>query len=207
VIKEEERRKEEQQRQQEAQRQREIQRERERAASVADAKKAASRQAIEKRRLEMEKAKETRAPPPAIRPQQSNTDLTHSMLQEKALPPVPPQRGDLGQSKPPRMVNPSAQRPQEDTTRPVNSVLQNTTKAPPKRPLQQDPEEHHSRPTLQRNGPSYQHEQHSKRRKTSENFDDDDLTENQPKLMAPPIRQSSSRQKASPCFQSFNSTG
>jgi hypothetical protein len=206
VIKEEERRKEEQQRQQEAQRQREIQRERERAASITDAKKAASRQAIEKRRLEMEKAKETRAPPPAIRPQQANADLTHSMLQEKALPPVPPQRVDLGQPKPPRMVNPSAQRPQEDLSRPVNSVLQNTTKAPPKRPLQQEPEEHHSRPTIQRNGPSYQHEQHSKRRKTSENFDDDDLTENQPKLMAPPIRQSSSRQKVSTCLQCFNFT-
>src|SRR6187402_923201 len=101
VIKEEERRKEEQLRRQEIERQREIQRERERAASVADAKKAASRQAIEKRRLEMEKAKETRAPPPAIRPQPSG-DLTHAMLQEKALPPVPSQRGDHGQSKPPR---------------------------------------------------------------------------------------------------------
>jgi hypothetical protein len=198
AIKEEERRKEEQQRRQEAERQRELQRERERAAAAADAKKAASRQAIEKRRLEMEKAKETRAPPPAVRPQPSG-DLTHTMLQEKPLPPAPVQRPELAQSKPPRMVNAPAQRPQpqEDLGRSVNSTLQNTTKAPPKRPLQQESEDHHARPTLQRNGASYQHnEQQSKRRKTSQEFDDDeDMTEPQPKMTAPPIRQSSSRPK------------
>jgi len=198
AIKEEERRKEEQQRRQEAERQRELQRERDRATAAADAKKAASRQAIEKRRLEMEKAKETRAPPPALRPQPSS-DLTHAMLQDKPLPPAPIQRPELAQSKPPRMVNATAQRPQpqEDLGRSVNSTLQNTTKAPPKRPLQQDSEDHHSRPTLQRNGPSYQHnEQQSKRRRTSQEFDDDeDMTEPQPKMTAPPIRQSSSRPK------------
>lgn len=198
VIKEEERRKEEQQRRQEAERMKELQREKERAAAAADAKKAASRQAIEKRRLEMEKAKETRAPPPAVRPQPSG-DLTHAMLQEKALPPVPVPRAELAQSKPPRMVNAPAQRPQpqEDLGRSVSSTLQNTTKAPPKRPLQQESEDHHLRPTIQRNGPSYQHnEQQSKRRKTSQEFDDDeDMTEPQPKMTAPPIRQSSSRPK------------
>ncbi|KAE9363851.1 hypothetical protein N431DRAFT_390044 [Stipitochalara longipes BDJ] len=198
AIKEEERRKEEQQRRQEAERQKELQRERERAAAAADAKKAASRQAIEKRRLEMEKAKETRAPPPAVRPQPSG-DLTHAMLQEKALPPVPAPRAELAQAKPPRMVNAPAQRPQpqEDLGRSVNSTLQNTTKAPPKRPLQQDSEDHHPRPPLQRNGPSYQHnDQQSKRRKTSQEFEDDeDMTEPQPKMTAPPIRQSSSRPK------------
>lgn len=144
----------------------------------------------------MEKAKEMKAPPPAIRPQPSG-DLTHAMLQDKALPPVPAQRNELAQSKPPRMVNPTAQRSQEDMGRSINGGLQNTTKAPPKRPLQQDPEEHHSRPTVQRNGPSYQHtEQQSKRRKTSEEFDyDEDMTEPQAKMTAPPIRQSSSRPK------------
>ena len=202
AIKEEERRKEEQLRRQEAERQKELQRERERAAAAADAKKAASRQAIEKRRLEMEKAKETRAPPPASRPQ-TGGDLAHTMAQEKALPPVPAPRVDLAQSKPPRMVNAPAQRlqPQEDLGRSVSSTLQNTTKAPPKRPLQQDLEDHHPRPPLQRNGPSYQHneQQSSKRRKTSQEFDDDDdMTEPQPKMTAPPIRQSSSRPKVFP---------
>jgi hypothetical protein len=197
AIKEEERRKEEQQRRQEAARQREIQREREQAASLADAKKIASRQAIEKRRLEMEKAKQTGAPPPAIRPQPSG-DLKSSTMQDKALPPAPPQRGEQSQA------SRSAQRPQEDPGRSVNSVLHNTAKAPPKRPLQQDLDDHHSRPTMQRNPPSYQHnETHTKRRKTSETFDndDEDMTEPHPKMTAPPIRQSSSRPKVGPPFK------
>jgi hypothetical protein len=145
----------------------------------------------------MEKAKETRAPPPAVRPQQ-NADLGNSMMQEKALPALPPQRGDFGQSKASR-INPAAQRAQEDTSRPMNSTLQSTAKLPPKRPLPQDGDDHHSRPTLQRNGPSYQQEHQSKRRRTSDEFDDDDedMTEDHPRMTAPPIRQSSSRQKVS----------
>ncbi|KUJ16750.1 uncharacterized protein LY89DRAFT_645645 [Mollisia scopiformis] len=202
--KEEERRKEELQRKQELERQREVQKERERAVSAADAKKAASRQAAEKRRLEMEKAKETRAPPPAVRPQPS-VDLGSSMLQEKALPPVPPQRGDFGQSKASR-VNPATQRPQEDMSRSVNSTLHSTAKVPPKRPLPQDNEDHHVRPALQRIGPSYQQEHQSKRRRTSEDFDDDeDMTEDHPKMTAPPIRQSSIRQKDIPTKSLFPS--
>lgn len=190
AIKEEERRKEEQQRKLELERQRELQRERERAQAAADAKKAASRQAMEKRRLEMEKAKETKAPPPAARPQ-PNAEFGSSMLQDKALPPVP--RGELAQSKPSRM-NPGAQRQQEDM-RPTNSVMHNTAKLPVKRPLPQD-EDNRSRPTLQRNGPSYHQQEHqAKRRRTSDDFDDDeDMTEDHPKMTAPPIRQSSSRQ-------------
>ena len=141
----------------------------------------------------MEKAKETRAPPPAIRPQPSG-DLTHTMLQEKALPPLPSQR-DANPPRPIRM-NAAVQRTQEEAGRPASAMLHNAAKAPPKRPLQQDLEENRARPAIQRNGPSYQNEHQSKRRRTSENFDDDDdMTENQPKMTAPPIRQSSSRQK------------
>lgn len=130
----------------------------------------------------MEKAKETRAPPPAIRPQ------VREDLQEKALPPLP-------QPKAPRM-NSIVPRSQEELNRPTASVHP-SAKAPPKRPLQQDSDDYHSRPAMQRSGPSYQHnEAHSKRRKTSENFeDDDDLTENHPKMTAPPIRQSTARPK------------
>ncbi|TVY14643.1 Inner centromere protein-related protein pic1 [Lachnellula arida] len=178
--KEEERRKEEQQRRQEAERQRELQRERERANSAADAKKAASRQAIEKRRQEMERAKQMGAPPPAVRPQTAGM--------HKELPPVPVQRNEMGQAK--------AGRPQEEVGKPVNGGMQNSSKVPPKRPLQQDDE--HTRPPMQRNGPSYHNnEPHSKRRKTSERFDDDDEDdmEDHPKMTAPPIRQSSSRPK------------
>lgn len=192
--KEEERRKEELARRQEAERQRAVQREREQAASLADAKKAASRQAIEKRRLEVEKAKQTTAPPPAIRPQPSG-DLTFAMLQDK---PQPQPRNDMGQAKGTGPM-PSVHRSYDDHSRPVNSMLHNTAKVPPKRPLPQDAgDEHHSRPVLQRNPPSYHNDtHHQKRRKTSETFDDPDegMAVPQPKMTAPPIRQSSSRPK------------
>jgi hypothetical protein len=132
----------------------------------------------------MERAKETRPPPPAVRPQPGGD------VHEKALPPVP-------QAKAPRM-NSTAPRTQEELGQSVNAI-HHSTKAPPKRPLQQDVDEHHPRPTIQRNGPSYQqNDTHTKRRKTSEAFDDDDdLTENHPKMTAPPIRQSNIRQKVS----------
>lgn len=143
----------------------------------------------------MEKAKETRAPPPAARPQQ-NVDLGNSTMQEKALPALPPQRGDLAQSKAARM-NSAAQRTQEDSSRSVHSNLHSTAKLPPKRPLQES-DDHHSRPGTAHQ--RFQQEHQSKRRRTSDNFEDDDdedMTEDHPKMTAPPIRQSSSRQKVS----------
>lgn len=153
---------------------------------------------MEKKRLDVEKAKMTGAPPPAIRPQPSG-DLTLAMLNDKPLPSIPSQRLDMTHSKGPR-PNPVAHRPQEDLARSMNSGMHTTAKIPPKRPLQQDAgDDHHSRPTMQRNPPSYQHnENHSKRRKTSDVFEDDDMISPPPaKLTAPPIRQSSSRPKVS----------
>ncbi|KAK2630624.1 hypothetical protein QTJ16_001444 [Diplocarpon rosae] len=200
AIKEEERRKEELQRRQDVERQREARKENERAAAAADAKRAASRQAIEKRRLEMEKAKETRAPPPAARTQ-ANCDITHAMLQDKALPPAPQHRTEMQSKRP----NPAAQRPQEDLGRATSSMLHNNAKATSKRPFQQDAEDYHSRPTLQRNGMSYQ-DQQSKRARTTEDFDEnDDMTEDHPNMTAPPIRQSSIRPKDAPTKSLFPS--
>jgi hypothetical protein len=151
--------------------------ERERVANAADAKKAASRQATEKRRLELVKAKQVGAPPPATR-----------NLQDKALPPVP---REAMQAK--------SSRQQEEMGRPASQASHNVPKPPSKRPLQQEAGDDNTRPGMQRNGPSY--EQNTKRRKTSENFDDDDdMTEPQPRMNAPPIRQSSSRPKVSSTF-------
>ena len=146
----------------------------------------------------MDKAKMTGAPPPAIRPQPTG-DPTFAMLDDKPLPSIPGQRIDMAQSKGTR-PNQAAHRPQEDLARPMTSSMHTTAKIPPKRPLQQDAnDEHHSRPTMQRNPPSYQHnDNHSKRRKTSDVFEDDDVISPPPaKLTAPPIRQSSSRPKVS----------
>jgi len=130
----------------------------------------------------MERAKQVGAPPPALRPQPSG-DL------DKPLPSVPREHP---QPRAPPMSS-SLHRSQDDGGRPLL-----TAKVPPKRPLQQEnADDHHSRPNIQRNAPSYQHnENRSKRRKTSETFDDDDdMTEPRPKMTAPPIRQSTSRPK------------
>ncbi|RFU30556.1 hypothetical protein B7463_g5798, partial [Scytalidium lignicola] len=194
ALKEEERR---QQEQQQRRREAERQREREQGASVpgmTKGKETASRQAIEKRRLEMEKAKQTGAPPPAMRHQLGES--SQATAQEKAAASIPAQRGEMNQSKAPS-VTPGAQRSQDDLGRSVNGGLHNTTKAPPKRPLQHDSvDEHASRPP-QRSGPSYQHnEAHTKRRRTNDGVEDDvEMSNAQPKMMAPPIRQSGVRPK------------
>lgn len=156
--------KEEQRRQNEltTKRDQERQREQQKEISLSEANKKA-----------IERAKQKRAPPPAIRPQQ-NAD----QWLEKSLPPVPTQRNDLGgQAKATRV---------------------NTAKAPPKRPLQENNEEP-ARPAIQRSGPSNHGDIRNKRQRTNEYLDEEDeLTESHPKMTAPPIRQSSIRPKVSP---------
>ncbi|ESZ99082.1 hypothetical protein SBOR_0492 [Sclerotinia borealis F-4128] len=163
--------KEEQRRQNELnpKRDQERQREQQKEISLSEANKKA-----------IERAKQKRAPPPAIRPQQ----IADQWL-DKSLPPIPPQRNDLGgQAKATRI---------------------NTAKAPPKRPLQESSEEA-ARPTMQRNGPSNHGESRNKRQRTNEYLDEEDeLTESHPKMTAPPIRQSSIRPKEMPTKSLFAS--
>ena len=157
---------------------REAQRKREAKIELAnqlDAKRNAQR-ALEKKQ-ELEKAKLNRPPPPPARP-------NPNAEREKLLPAAPQRELD-----PVHRMTSTLQRPQDDGRA---NTLQNTTKAPPKRPLPN--EEAQSRPTMQRNGPSYQ-QNDSKRRKTEDEYDED-MMDSQPRgAMAPPIRQSSIRQK------------
>jgi hypothetical protein len=91
----------------------------------------------------------------------------------------------------------TANKLQEEFTWSINSAYQNTTKAPPKRPLPQEAvEESQSRSTVQRNGLSnHQQVPDAKRRRTNDN-QDGDMMESQPRgAMAPPVRQSGIRQK------------
>lgn len=147
---------------------------------------------MEKKRQEVEKAKLTGAPPPAIRPQ-ANRDLTLDMLQEK----VPAQqRSDAAQPQAAR-TQPTTYRAQEDNGRAPNPMLLNSSKVPPKRPLPQETgDDSHSRPATQRNPPAYHDGHQAKRRRTSELADGRaDNSEAHPKMTAPPIRQSNIRQK------------
>ncbi|KFY66813.1 hypothetical protein V496_01917 [Pseudogymnoascus sp. VKM F-4515 (FW-2607)] len=162
---------------------REAQRKRDAKAELTsqlESKRNAQR-ALEKKQ-ELEKAKLTRPPPPPARPN------PHAE-RDKPLPAT--HRAE------PETVHRMNPRPQEESRM---NTLQNTTKAPPKRPMPAD--EAQSRPAMQRNGPSY-HQNDSKRRKTEDEFLDDAM-ETQPRgAMAPPIRQSTIRQKDVPMKSLF----
>ncbi|KAB5535325.1 hypothetical protein GE09DRAFT_1143428 [Coniochaeta sp. 2T2.1] len=158
AMQEEERRKEQLRK---AEMERQIEEERRIAEKAAQAKKEAQRQAA------IERAKQTRAPPPAPRQQpigQSEYNMT-----------------DKGPSRPPSRLG--SMIPQ-DSSRPVNASL-NASKMAPKRTLQPEANE------MQRNGPSYQAKE-AKRMRMSEEFDEDiDMADSQRSVIrGPPVRPS-----------------
>lgn len=148
--------------------------ERQRIAAEEEAKKAAARQAA------IEKAKQTKAPPPAVRTQPSG-------------PPASRAPSRLGQS--------TMHRSQEDAGRPVNAVLaSNTAKMSMKRPLQQDGGEDSAHRTTanSRAGPSQQKE--AKRMRMSDEFDPEEEMEIQSygtNIKGPPVRPSAGFKKVS----------
>lgn len=161
AMQEEDRRKE-QQRKLEMERQ--IEEERKIAEKAAQAKKDAQRQAA------IERAKQTRAPPPAPRSQPTGD---YNMA-------------DKGPSRPPSRLG--SMIPQ-DSSRPVNASL-HASKMASKRTLQPDASED-VRPPMQRNGPSYQAKE-AKRMRMSEEFDEDiDMADSQRSVIrGPPVRPS-----------------
>jgi hypothetical protein len=177
----EEERRQEQQRRLEAERQKE--KEREQAAMQAEAKKSVQRQAA------IDRAKQTRAPPPAVRPQ-PNGQPEYNISQANALSSNASQRAEAQPVRPPSRLTSTVNRSQEEFNRPVNTVLSNATKAASKRPLAQDSSEDSNRNPQSRNGPTYQAKD-AKRRRTSEDFNDEAAMENQPpNIKGPPVRPS-----------------
>ncbi|KAK2032450.1 inner centromere protein [Colletotrichum zoysiae] len=160
----------EEERKQELQRRQEAERQREREREQAEAKKNAQRQAA------IERAKQTRAPPPAVRSQPNGPPDYSAGQRSDNQPPRPPSR-----------MNSAAHRSQED--RPVNAVLSNATKPGSKRPLPQDGrEETSSRNPAPRNAPPYQSKD-GKRRRTSDDFADElDMDIQPPNIKGPPVR-------------------
>ncbi|RKF62990.1 putative inner centromere protein [Erysiphe neolycopersici] len=188
AAKEEERQKEEKKKRQEAEYQAEVQREREKSVKITESKKAASRQAIEKRRLEIEKTKESR---------KATTVIRNKVTAEPEKVLSVSSKLDSGQSR--------VQKIQQDTSRIVCTNLTNTTKLPPKRLFQHEVEEQHVRPSVQRNGASIFHnDQHSKRRKTTDSDEDAEFENVRPKMTAPPVRQSGIRYKDMPTKSIFS---
>ncbi|EEY14926.1 inner centromere protein [Verticillium alfalfae VaMs.102] len=169
----EEERKQEQQKRLEAEKQKA--KEREQAASQAEAKKNAARQAA------IERAKQTRAPPPAVRAQPTGPPDYNTGSDKAAASNQPP--------RPVSRMNTASQRPQEDLGRPVSAVLNQGAKAPPKRPLQQETNDGASRHPQARNGPSYQAKDAKRRRTSDDFFDELDMDSQPPNIKGPPFSQ------------------
>lgn len=174
----------EEQRRQEQQRlemERQKQKEKDQAAAQAEAKQNAQRQAM------IEKAKQTRAPPPAARLQPNGPPDFTSIAQEKPT---------SNQIRPPSRMNSGVHRSHEDSSRPVNAVLSNASKAGMKRTLTVEAghDTQGQRPPS-RVGPSYQTKD-AKRRRTSQ--DHDELNGDQPpNIKGPPVRPSGGFRKVS----------
>lgn len=172
AMREEERRQEQERRE----------KERQQAAAEEEARKRAQRQAA------IDKAKQTRAPPPPVR-SQPNGPPDHNSLREKAGIPRPPSR----------LQRSTMHRSQEDVGRPVNAVLSSTAKMSLKRPLQlEGADDGTQRPTATRNRPSQQKE--VKRLRISDEFDLEEQMEIQShgtKIKGPPIRPSAGYKKVS----------
>ncbi|RYO92920.1 hypothetical protein DL766_003896 [Monosporascus sp. MC13-8B] len=152
----------EEERRQEQQRKLEAERQREEERRQAEAKKNMQRQAM------LEKAKQTRAPPPAVR-NQAHAPPEHSRPQDQL------QKGEVSAGRPPSRLNTAVPRSQEDLGRPVNATLSSTSKASSKRPLQ--PDENSDKATRQapsRPGTIYQTKE-SKRMRMTDEFDDADV--------------------------------
>ncbi|KAI6380000.1 hypothetical protein MCOR32_004256 [Pyricularia oryzae] len=178
-LEKERKREREQQQRLEAERQKEEER-RQAAAAQAEVRKAAARQAI------LEKAKQTKAPPPPQRSQQ-NGRPDHSTAGGSI--PRPASRLD------------AATRSQDDLSRPYPQVMASAAKPAPKRPLQQDD----YRQGQQKPGPSFK-ESESKRMRFTDEWDADEL-EMGGVMNVPPVRPSNGFKKDLPNNKSHFSHG
>ena len=157
-----------------AQRKREtkLENDRKRAAQEEERKQDEQRREEERKReakrAAIEKAKQTKAPPPASR-SQPNGPPDYNLTDKGSARPV-------------------SRLAQQDSRIP-------NAKAPSKRPLQQEAAEEPQRPQGQRNMPSY-HPKDAKRMRMSEEFDEDiDMADPQPNIKGPPIRPSAGLKK------------
>lgn len=170
----------EQQKRQETERQKAKDREQ---LTQAEAKKNAQRQAA------IERAKQTRAPPPAVR---SQIHDGHEVNGQDKQP-----HGQLGDAgRPPSRMASGMLRSQDESGRPLTATLSNVPKPGLKRALPGQPGDEPSRQGLSRPGPSYQAKD-AKRRRTSDGFDDKQDAGNPPNIKGPPVRPSGGFKKVS----------
>ncbi|KAL2137234.1 hypothetical protein VTI74DRAFT_6445 [Chaetomium olivicolor] len=155
----------------------------------AERQKEEERKAAQAKKATIERAKLTKAPPPAAR-SQPNGPPEYSMADR--APARPPSR--LGSAM-------------HQESRLVNTALTSNAKGPSKRPLQQDAGEESSRTQQQRALPSFPAKE-GKRMRMSEEFDEDiDMMEshNAPIIKGPPVRPSGGFKKDLPPKSMFSS--
>lgn len=147
----------------------------------AERQKEEERRAAQARKAAIEKAKQTKAPPPAPRSQPNGPP---DYMTADKIPPRPPSR--LGSAM-------------HQEGRLVNTVLSSAAKGPSKRPLQQDASEESSRSQQQR-APAQYPSKEAKRMRMSEEFDEDiDMVDShsQRTIKGPPVRPSGGFKKVS----------
>ncbi|KAL7950306.1 hypothetical protein V8C42DRAFT_310119 [Trichoderma barbatum] len=175
IAAQEEQRKQDQQRRLELERQRQQEEEKKRQAAI-------------------EKAKQTRAPPPAVRSQPNGPPDSALAQQKSAF-----SKAEGQPARPPSRL--AAMR--EDSSRPVNSILSNAAKAGAKRTLgPETSDDTYSRPPPSRGAPAYQTKD-SKRRRTSEHGDEESEVDSAPKIKGPPVRPSTGFKKDLPTKSAF----
>ncbi|EHK22354.1 uncharacterized protein TRIVIDRAFT_10484 [Trichoderma virens Gv29-8] len=146
-----------------------------------------------KRQAAIEKAKQTRAPPPAVRPQPNGPPDSTLAQQRSAF-----SKAEGQPARPPSRL--ASMR--DDPSRPA-SALSNAAKAGAKRTLvPETSDDTYSRPPPSRGGPAYQTKD-SKRRRTSEHGDDESEVDNAPKIKGPPVRPSTGFKKDLPTKSAF----
>lgn len=152
----------------------EAERLKEKEREQGESKKNAQRQAA------LEKAKQTRAPPPAVRAQ-PNGPVEYAAGRDA---------GAEGPPRPPSRLATSNPRPQEDMGRSISGSLAQGAKPATKRPLPQDASDA-ARNGQVRNGLSSYQAKEAKRRRTSDDFFDElDMESQQPNIKGPPVRPS-----------------
>lgn len=174
------------QEEQRKQAERQRQQDRDFGASQTDGKTPAQRKAA------IEKAKQTRAPPPAARPQ-PNGPPEFASSQDKSMSVASSAKGDS--QRPQSRMTANMYRSQDELSRPVNAVLSNAGKAGVKRALGPAAgDDMQSKRPPSRGGPTYQAND-AKRRRTSETFEDEAETDKARNIKGPPVRPSAGFKK------------
>ncbi|KAK4068553.1 uncharacterized protein Triagg1_7201 [Trichoderma aggressivum f. europaeum] len=147
-----------------------------------------------KRQAAIEKAKQTRAPPPAVRSQPNGPPDSTSAQQRSAF-----SKAEGQPARPPSRLAGT----RDDSSRPASTILSNAAKAGAKRTLgPETSDDAYSRPPPSRGAPAY-HTKDSKRRRTSEHGEDESDVDNAPKLKGPPVRPSTGFKKDLPTKSAF----